>query len=105
LARVALAQNDLPEAQTQIEAILNHLKTGTLDGTDDPFQVYLTCYRVLSAGRDDRALSVLSAGCDQLQKRATQLEDESRRAMFLENVPAHRALMAAWAGQSSALMD
>jgi hypothetical protein len=86
----------------QVEAIWNHLKTATLDGTDDPFQVYLTCYRVLSACRDDRASSLLSEACSMLRQQAAQLEDESRQKMFLEDVPAHRALMAAWAEQLAA---
>ena len=30
-----------------------------LDGAVNPFQVYLTCYRVLKAGRDPRAQEVL----------------------------------------------
>ncbi len=102
LARVALARGDLPGAQEQVEAILSHLKTASLDGTDNPFQVYLTCYQVLSACRDDRALSLLSEACSMLRQQAAQLEDESRQEMFLGDVPAHRALMAAWAEQSSA---
>ena len=52
LARIALAQGDLPQAQAHVETILEHLKTRTLNGTLEPFRIYLTCVRVLQAAGD-----------------------------------------------------
>jgi hypothetical protein len=36
-------------AQSHVDEILRDLERGSLDGTLDPFGVYLTCYRVLRA--------------------------------------------------------
>ena len=93
LAHVALAQGDLAQAQAHVEAILSHLETGSLDGTDGPFQVYLTCYRVLCAAGNPRAQAILSTACRLLQERAAQIGDETLRRSFLENVVAHREIV------------
>ena len=93
LARVSLAQGDLPQALSQVEEILSFLETGTLDGTDEPFQVYLTCYRVLRANQDGRAAPILTTAYRLLQERATRISAADMRRLFLENVAAHRELV------------
>jgi tetratricopeptide (TPR) repeat protein len=93
LARVALAQNNLSGAQTHVEEILTHLKTHNLDGTDEPFRIYLTCYRVLRANRDARAKTILNTAHRLLQERAARIGDEAARRSFLENVPHHREIV------------
>jgi class 3 adenylate cyclase/tetratricopeptide (TPR) repeat protein len=92
LARVALAQGDPAQALVYVEEILDHLETGTLDGTFEPFRIYLTCVRVLEAVDDDRAGEVRRTAQRLLHERAATIEDEQLRRSFLENVPAHRAL-------------
>ncbi len=99
LARLALAQGDLTQAQAQAEEILDHLETHTPTGVDEPFQLYLTCYRVLEAAQDPRAPDVLQAAHRLLQERATKAGNEDMRRSFLENVPAHRELVAAFQNQ------
>jgi tetratricopeptide (TPR) repeat protein len=96
LARVALAQGDLAQAQAHAEEILRHLETGTLHGAIAPFEVYLTCYCVLKAGQDPRAQEVLATAHDRLQERAARITDEEMRHSFLENVVAHREIVRAW---------
>jgi hypothetical protein len=96
LARVALAQDDLSQAQAHVQEILNHLEEGTLDGTYEPFRVYLTCYRVLETDGDPRAGEILATAYDLLQERAAKIKDEAMRCSFLENVPAHRELVEVW---------
>ena len=104
LARVSLAQSDLTQAQAQVEEILAHLETGSpstgtghaLDGTDEPFRVYLTCYRVLRAGQDPRAREILGAAYSLLQERAAKITDEELRHSFFENVASHREIAEAW---------
>ena len=96
LARVALAQGDLPQAQAHVETILEHLKTRTLNGTLEPFRIYLTCVRVLEAAGDPRAETVLHTAYHLLQERAANIDDEALRRSFLENVAAHRELVAAF---------
>jgi hypothetical protein len=92
-----MAQGYLELAQTQINEILKHLETEKLDGTDDPFRVYLTCYQVLRANDDPRAGHVLDTAYRLLQMRAGNIDDEQIRRSFLNNVPAHREILAKWA--------
>ncbi len=73
----------------------------TLDGTDEPVLVYLTGYRVLCAGQDPRAQDILTAGYNILQEQAAKIGDERLRRSFLENVAAHRELVAAWTNAES----
>ena len=96
LARVALVGQNLGEAQAYVDEILGYLEHNTLDGTYEPFRVYMTCYRVLEAGQDPRARDVLVTAHDLLQERAAKIDDEEMRRSFLENVTAHREIIAAW---------
>jgi tetratricopeptide (TPR) repeat protein len=97
LARVAMAEGDLTQAQAHVTEILNHLQIGTLDGADEPLQVYWTCYRVLCANHDPRAPDILHTAHTRLQERAARIGDEEMRHSFLENVSAHREIVEAWA--------
>ena len=92
LARLALAQGDLPQARACAAEILNHLETSSLDGTDEPGRVYLTCYRVLCAVQDSGAQLILSKAYGLLQERVARIGDEELRRSFLENVAAHREI-------------
>jgi adenylate cyclase len=95
LASVALAADDLPAAQAHVDEILSYLEDRTLEGTEEPFRIYLTCYRVLHANDDPRAEEILAEAHALLQEQATQISDEAMRRTFLENVPAHRAIVQA----------
>jgi len=97
LASVSLAQSNPTLALNYVEEILDYLNQGnTLDGTDEPFKVYLTCYRVLRANQDSRAETVLEKAYALLQERAAKIDDEEMRRSFLENVASHREIIAAW---------
>jgi hypothetical protein len=61
-----------------------------------PFRIRLTCYRVLAATGDDLAPGVLRHAHDLLQARAARITDPALRHSFLENVIAHRDLIAAF---------
>jgi tetratricopeptide (TPR) repeat protein len=93
LAQVSLIQGNLQQAKDQVEEILNHLETGTLDGTEEPFRIYLTCYRVLQADQDPRAETILAISYQQLQERAAKITDDETRVSFLKNVAAHREIV------------
>ncbi len=114
LARVALDQGDLTQAQAHVEEILGHLEGRTpstelalkpeakgsghaLGGAAEPFRVYLTCYRVLKANRDARAQAILATAYHLLNERATHINDEAARRSFLENLVAHREILSEWA--------
>lgn len=109
-ARISLAQGDLPQALAQVEQILSYVESNTpstgsghgLDGTDEPFRVYLTCYGVLRANQDPRAGDILSTAHRLLQERAARISDEELRRSFLENVPAHREILGEFASSEQA---
>jgi len=101
LARVYLAQGELELAFTQAEDILAYMEENKspkgsshcLDGTDDPFHTYLTCYKVLKANNDPRVQTVIVDAYDLLQKRADNIYDEHLRQCFLENVAVNREIV------------
>jgi tetratricopeptide (TPR) repeat protein len=97
LARVSLAQGDRPQAQAQVEEILRHLEGHAPAGMDEPFRVYLTGYQVLQATADPRAEALLKTAHRLLQEWAAQIGDEALRRSFLENVAAHREILAEFA--------
>ncbi len=55
LAQIAFAQGDLASAQAQVAAILPVLAEQPRAGYNNPFFIYLICYRVLAATGDERA--------------------------------------------------
>ena len=96
LAGIALAQGDLAGAQIRIEAILPVLAEQPHVGYNNPFSIYLTCYRVLATAGDSRAGAVLRQGYELLHQDAAGLEQASRQR-FLHGVRIHRDLLAAYA--------
>jgi hypothetical protein len=70
-----------------------------IENAEEPLRVELTCYQVLHAADDARAAAVLEAAYCRLQERAGKIADAETRRMFLENVPFHRELLAAWREQ------
>jgi DNA-binding SARP family transcriptional activator/predicted ATPase len=109
LARLFLAQGDVGQALAPVEEILEFLQANTsetgsgnpLDGTDEPFRVYLTCYQVLVANQDARAARVLVTAHRLLQEQAAGINDERLRSSFLENISAHREIVAAFTRSQS----
>ncbi|HEV7575851.1 MAG TPA: adenylate/guanylate cyclase domain-containing protein [Caldimonas sp.] len=96
LARVALARGDVDAATTAIAEVLAHFDGGgSVDGTEDPLWIYLTCHDVLAASRSPRAAEFLQRAQALLDERAGPL-GEAERESFLANVPSHRAVVAAW---------
>jgi tetratricopeptide (TPR) repeat protein len=93
LANVFLDESSLDLAVEQVDEILQHLGSGTLEGTEEPARITLTCYQVLQANRDPRALKVLREAYEQLQAQATKIEDEELRHSFLHNVAANRGIV------------
>jgi tetratricopeptide (TPR) repeat protein len=88
LARVALAQGDPARALAYVEELLPHLAT-----MDDPYHVYLTCYRVYQANDDARAKEILATAHRLLQENAALLSGEASRRSFLENVRINREIV------------
>lgn len=96
LARIALETTDKPEALRYAKQILHHLESKTLEGTEEPFRVYLTCYQALAANDDDRANGFLEYAHHELKTWAERIKDDALRTSFLTNIPAHRELVQSW---------
>jgi hypothetical protein len=98
LARVALARGRPADARVHAEQILDHLQTGgSLDGTEEPLRIPLTCWRVLDALRDARADQVLASAHADLMAKAGRIRQSVAREAFLRQVPHNRDIAAAWA--------
>jgi tetratricopeptide (TPR) repeat protein len=98
LASAALAAGDLEQARAHTEAVLARQAEGlSLEGTEEPMRIHLSCYRVLAASADARAAPLLAAAHGALIERAERIGDAARRAVYLQAVPHHRELVAAWA--------
>ena len=96
LAHVSLIQGDLDQAHARVEEVLRYKESNTLDGAEDPFRIYLTCYHVLRAVHDPRARIILEKAHHLLQEEAAKIADEEMRRSFLENVAVHREIITMW---------
>jgi predicted ATPase/class 3 adenylate cyclase len=100
IAQVALAQGDTQVAMQAIEALMEHLETHvTLEGTESPRRILLTCHQVLLSARDLREAALLERAHRELQQRAATLSDPALRQGFLNNIPEHREIVATWTAQ------
>jgi tetratricopeptide (TPR) repeat protein len=94
LARVYMARGEVQKALTQVNEILAYMQTNTppkgslhpLDGTEEPFRILLTSYKVLKANDDLRTEAILKDAYNLLQTRAANISDEHLRHCFLNNV-------------------
>lgn len=98
LARLALADGDLAGALRQVQHVLDRAAaSGYAHDAEHPHQVDLVCHLVLSSAGDPRADAWLQRAHGQLLTVAATISDASLREGFLNNIPDHRAILAAWA--------
>ena len=98
LAALALAQDDLPTALQHTLRLLALDATGAVAvGSLNPRRLALICHRVLSSVGDPRAGAWLQRAHDELLGVAATITDDGLREAFLNNIPDHRATLAAWA--------
>jgi hypothetical protein len=69
---------------------------GSLVGTVKPRLIELTCYRVLTRTGDERAGAWLSRAHSGLDVQAATIADAALRRRFLDGIPHHREIAAAW---------
>lgn len=100
LVRVALVQQNMPEARAFTEEILAHLAQATLDGTSEPIRVLWTVCEFLMTAQDPRAQAMLAETHQALMARADKMVDRVKRQLFLTNIAVHRAVQAAWANRT-----
>ena len=97
MARAAVAQDDIDSAIGHVSEILSYLdEGGSLAGTWEPLRIYLTCYQLLAVAGDARASQILESAYQMLQDQAGRIPDDEVRRMYLEIVPWHQALAAAY---------
>jgi len=96
MADTLLAAGNTSGAMDQVEAILGRLAEGVgLDGLDEPLRLRWTCYRVLDAASDARAVGMLAAAHAELMARAEKVSDPHLRDRLLNDIPYHRAIVRA----------
>jgi tetratricopeptide (TPR) repeat protein len=100
LVRTTLALGDQAAAQSWVEKLLLLLDEQPTIGLDEPFQIYLTGYQILAANADPRAATILHRGAAELLRYRAQITDQTLQHTFLEAVPTHRALYAAYTDRS-----
>ena len=94
LVRLMLAQNKKAEAQTLVQEVINYLTDGSIDGTEEPVRIYLTCYQALRTSNKAAAQKHLASALQLLQEQVEQLDDPAFRQAVLQNIPAHKELLA-----------
>jgi tetratricopeptide (TPR) repeat protein len=102
LASVALAEGDTASALEILQPLLDATARGALlDGTEHPRRIELTCHRVLASTGDPRSAAWLERAHTALMAQADAIgrssDDATLRHGFLNNIPHHRAIVAAWA--------
>jgi hypothetical protein len=94
-----LVSGDLSTARTRAHALVTALEAEVIAWTDELPQLFLSCYQVLAAAGDARAAQMLEVACARLNRQASQISDATCRHAFWEDVPTHRALLAAHVAQ------
>ena len=103
LARIALARGDIEGAMTTIGEVVAHFDAGgSVDGTEDPIWIYLTCHEC-SPQRARRGRGVLPLPTAPERTRRAARRRGAR--IFLANVPTNRAVVAAWAAHAHSPPD
>ena len=101
LARVALARDDVDAAMAALAETIARIEAGDpLDSTESRQLIRLTCHQAMQRAGDRRGDAVLRGAHDELVRRAALLADDAMRATFVEQIPEHRAIVAAWQGRA-----
>jgi hypothetical protein len=93
LVRVALASAaPLPQVRHHVQTLVDLITAHGVEGLEEPFRVYYTCYEGLRKLGDPRCATILQTAFAQLQTRAAQIDDDELHHSFLHNVTVNRAL-------------
>lgn len=98
LARVALAEDDVPAALAALASLLDTepaARAALLENADFPRLVEWTVVETLTAAGDARAGEWLKQAQDALAATAARIDDEALRRSFVENIPHNRAIASA----------
>lgn len=92
LAAVALKQSQKQAALSYVEEILAYGEDVVQLSFTGYSNIYLTCYHVLKANSDDRAIQCLKIAYQLLQEQASNITNAQHRHSFLENVMSNRTI-------------
>jgi len=80
-----------------VTGLLAHLAGGgTLAGTEAPRLIRLSCHQALARADDPCGAEMLASAHTELQDRAATITDAALRRRFLNDIPEHREIVAAW---------
>lgn len=96
LVQVAVERQDTTAACALVERILPNIQSPSFVAAVNVFGLYWRCFQALRRAGDGRAGEVLAAAYHSLLARAAQLEDEALRRRYLDQIPVHRAILAAY---------
>jgi tetratricopeptide (TPR) repeat protein len=97
LARIALAQEKAEVAHDYITPVSNWVLAGNAQKFWDPWIIYLSSYRILTALKEEeKARTILAEAHGLLHHRANEISDANLRNCFLTKVAANRELEEAW---------
>jgi hypothetical protein len=97
LARIALAQGKAEVAHDYITPVANWVLAGNAQKFWDPWIIYLSSYRVLTALKEEeKARTILAEAHGLLHHRANEISDEKLRNCFLTKVATNRELEEMW---------
>lgn len=82
------------EALGRVDEILAALEKRSIDGLQEPGQVYLICHEVLRESDSARAASVARQAQALLRDRQSRIINQANRTAYIEQIAPHRALMA-----------
>ena len=92
LAWLAYQRGDQWKALGCIEPLIAKDASAFVDFSADPLLMAWRCYEILRANQDERAMLVLHAAYQQLQKWAATIHDHQLRHLFLTEVAHHQAI-------------
>jgi class 3 adenylate cyclase/tetratricopeptide (TPR) repeat protein len=93
LARVALAQGDLAQAQAYAREVQEWLAQNGTTGMEHPLRLYLTLAAVAEAdGQRKEAAHLLHEAVEMVRAQAERISDETVRQAFLAEGPLHQTL-------------
>jgi DNA-binding SARP family transcriptional activator len=93
LAEIAVAEGQMAFMLAAVADALDSLNDQALAQANEPFRVYLSCFRALRACQDQRENALLATAHQRLQERAAKLPDEASRQAFLHGIPSNSALL------------
>jgi hypothetical protein len=97
LARCALAEGRLDEAESLVVQIWTYLQKYGAAYMWLPFLACLTCADLFQAvGDADKSRAVIEFGYQVLMERAERISNGEWRKSFLENIPEHGVLIQRW---------